>query len=79
MYSGNSDPAVSTFDATRLILSNVAGACDGLRYTVIVADNSGSALETLNGTITLAGNSQTFVLPAVDSRDIYQYVVTIYE
>lgn len=70
-------PANSTFNVTRLKLTGVANGCGGQSYGLVVADSSGTALQTLTGTI--AGPPDiTFTLPATNSKSIAQVIIMMY-
>ena len=78
VFLGNAAPASSTYTVSRLILTGIAGGCNTQNYKVAIAGTTGTALQTFTGTI--SGTTLTLtVAPVLDSKNVGQIIVLIYE
>lgn len=77
-YSGSSTVANSTFNVSTLKLTGVDAACDGKNYKLVVADSSGTALQSASGTISLSSGTATIPFTANSGKTIEQVVLAIY-
>lgn len=78
-YSGGTGTN-STWWLRAMQLTDVHAACNGKNYEIVLADSNGTSLATVGvGTLSLTGaNSQVLTYPATNSRDVDQFVITIY-
>jgi hypothetical protein len=70
-------PATNNFTVSSLNLANIAAACNGKSYKVVVADASGASLYATSGTITGTSTAIT-VAPTVAASAVASVAVTIY-
>ncbi|MCU0297402.1 MAG: hypothetical protein MUF33_02640 [Candidatus Nanopelagicales bacterium] len=78
VYSGAATPANSTFTTSDVVV-NVPNACVGATLDLAVADNSGgAALATGQVNNLTAGNNVVTLSAPVDSKQVLQTTVTIY-
>ena len=52
----------TAYNTTAVNLTGVAAACNGLAYSVTVADSSGASLNTTTGTLAVASGASTITL-----------------
>ncbi len=76
VWVGDSIPANSTYNVTKLQLTGISGVCNGLNYKAVVASSTGAAIQSFAGSV--SGTSLTLTLPATDSKNVEQIVLTIY-
>ncbi len=78
VWVGNATAANSTFNVTTLKLTGIAAGCNGQRYKAVVADSTGTAIESWTGG-TISGTTLTLTLsPAASSTTIEQIIIVIY-
>jgi hypothetical protein len=78
-YTVTYSAAGLTYNVDDVVLSDVAAACDGLSYSVTIADGAGTALGTSTGTVTLVGDEITIDISAsnVSGADVEGIAVAI--
>ncbi|MGV1037751.1 MAG: hypothetical protein ACOYD0_12110 [Candidatus Nanopelagicales bacterium] len=76
VWLGDSTPTNSTYSVTKLELTGIAGACNGLNYKAVLANSTGTAIQSFAGSV--SGTSLTLTLAATDSKNVEQIVLTIY-
>ncbi len=70
VYSGSATLSSSTFNVDRLLLTGVDAACNGLSYSLTLADVSNAAILTQTGTLAVSGGNATITFATTDSKTI---------
>ncbi len=83
-YSGSSSATSATgssFFVNSVVLTGIAGTCVDQSFKLVLADAAGLAITEKAGTITNGASYQSITFPsgAVDSKNVYQATLTIYE
>lgn len=76
VWQGDLTPTNSTYNVSKLDLTGIAGACNGLNYKAVIANSTGTAIQSFAGSI--SGTSLTLTLAATDSKNVEQIVLIIY-
>ncbi len=72
--SANERYDTSTFD-----ISGINAACDGLAYSVTLANGAGASLGETTGTLSLTGDVASFTMgTAVNAEDVERVAVVFY-